>query len=804
MLRNLIASIFCLLALGAHAQESILQGGPFTPGHSPMYVGQGSVQAVVQDSGPAGGGGVGIGLSEQLLVARGTGNPPYAGQGTGPLGTNWCDYDAPLTSAYGYHYLCMSANADGGGLIAYGAAGGATNLPLQFMINGGIFTPGGSNLVIGSTLVSSSTVGDGLYIGTGNLLEQFSYGSNVFGALESALNGSGGLVGYSGALGTPTQANLANAIGLPISTGINGNAPNGGGTFATRSIAEIINPGTARYDQGLIINTQYIDSNNAAIMVTSPNQNGRALSIDGPQGAPNSIVASISGTNLALVSGTLTQGQYLTDAGSTILPGTYIVSGSGSNWIVSRSQTVAQETMSAWTYDHYTHIDTNGSIWSLSFWILSGNLSSNGTILGPSTDASMFAIWPDVPLAIQARSNGYARYLSLLSATGKYTSTIDFNGTLWWGSQTNTSINTMDSAIGRGNGPGAVNIGGPDTGAPVAETLTVSSAAAPIVVDPNIIGGYFYGDVLEFTSGTFPSGWHVGDTVNDLTVPSGISGGATIASIDAGAYTVTLNSYVNPYGGDVISNGTTTAVLYALPTPYLCYGNIPAGIAVNQVVTDQTNPSGIVATTTVAALYPSIPAQGNQCVQLSQNANTHVANYGGSLDTFVFSTPNTAAAALTIAGGSGTGTGNGGPINIATAPAGSSGSAQNPPVNNIVIDPSLPTPISMKNNIGVQAIIAQGTKPTAAGSGGTCATGAVAGGAIGGTVTLTGACAATNTIALSGLPAVPTGYICHASDRTTPAIQLVENATTTTSVTFDVLGTTGGTDVIQFDCPIAY
>ena len=136
------------------------------------------------------------------------------------------------------------------------------------------------------------------------------------------------------------------------------------------------------------------------------------------------------------------------------------------------------------------------------------------------------------------------------------------------------------------------------------------------------------------------------------------------------------------------------------------------------------------ATTTVAALAPSIPAQSNVCVQLSQNANTHVANAGGSIDVFVFSTPNTAAAALTIAGGSGTGTGNGGPINIATAPAGSSGTARNATVNNIVIDPSLPTPISMKNNVGVQAIVAQGTKPTATASGGTCAVGSVAGGAM--------------------------------------------------------------------------
>ena len=128
--------IALIIASPALAQEATLQGGPFTPGHSPMFVGQGSVEPVLQDSGPAGGGGLGVGLSEQLLVARGTGSPPYAGQGTGPSGTNWCDYDAPLNSPNGYHYLCLSANAAGGGLITYGAGGGASDLPLQFLVNG--------------------------------------------------------------------------------------------------------------------------------------------------------------------------------------------------------------------------------------------------------------------------------------------------------------------------------------------------------------------------------------------------------------------------------------------------------------------------------------------------------------------------------------------------------------------------------------------------------------------------------------------------------------------------------------------
>lgn len=92
------------------------------------------------DAGSAAGGNPGVGLSELLRVVRGNGSPPYANAGTGPLATNDCNYDAPIANPTGYHYLCFSPNALGGGLIAYGAGGGAAPLPLQFDINGTIFS----------------------------------------------------------------------------------------------------------------------------------------------------------------------------------------------------------------------------------------------------------------------------------------------------------------------------------------------------------------------------------------------------------------------------------------------------------------------------------------------------------------------------------------------------------------------------------------------------------------------------------------------------------------------------------------
>jgi hypothetical protein len=152
------ALAFCA-ATAAFGQGAVLQGGPSTAGRAPMYstTGQGG-QTVVQDSGPASGGAAGLGLKELLLVKRGTGTPPIANQGTGPLNTTACMYDAPINNAAGYHYLCLDPNAQGGGLLAYGAGGTASTLPFQLSINGVLYTlPFSVGGIVGP---NSSTIGD--------------------------------------------------------------------------------------------------------------------------------------------------------------------------------------------------------------------------------------------------------------------------------------------------------------------------------------------------------------------------------------------------------------------------------------------------------------------------------------------------------------------------------------------------------------------------------------------------------------------------------------------------------------------
>lgn len=134
--RLLIALCLAAGIVQAQAQTAVLQGGPWTAGHIPQYNVGGGSQPVIQDGGRAVGGNAGANPSELGVTARGTGTPPYVAQGSGPYGTNICDYDAPTSNATGYHYLCLSANSQGGGLIAYGAGGAASSLPLHMILNG--------------------------------------------------------------------------------------------------------------------------------------------------------------------------------------------------------------------------------------------------------------------------------------------------------------------------------------------------------------------------------------------------------------------------------------------------------------------------------------------------------------------------------------------------------------------------------------------------------------------------------------------------------------------------------------------
>jgi len=223
-LRRILILLLALFAAApAFAQSTLLQGGPWTPGHVPMYVGQGSGQAVVQDSGPAGGGGPGLGLSELGITARGSGTAPYSGQGTGPFGTNVCDFDAPITNPTGYHFLCYSANATESGvtgaIITNGAGGIASPLPLYLCTNGTCFSPNGgfASLIVNSTPISGGA-NNGIFFESAGKFSQDSsklYWSDSAGVLGVNLTGVvlpssnvGTILDLAAASGTPSQIQL--------------------------------------------------------------------------------------------------------------------------------------------------------------------------------------------------------------------------------------------------------------------------------------------------------------------------------------------------------------------------------------------------------------------------------------------------------------------------------------------------------------------------------------------------------------------------------------------------------------------
>ncbi len=167
-----------LLSLGAPAlaQQTVIQGGPVTFGHAPMYIAAPGGRAMIGDAGGAAGGPIGTGLAELGLTARGVGNPPFIGQGSGPFGANACDYDAPTNNATGYHFLCwspdLSISTNRGGYLIYGAGGGATTLPLYIDINGTVVnlaSLGVASIAPGTTIISPKTNGGVLYDNNGVL-----------------------------------------------------------------------------------------------------------------------------------------------------------------------------------------------------------------------------------------------------------------------------------------------------------------------------------------------------------------------------------------------------------------------------------------------------------------------------------------------------------------------------------------------------------------------------------------------------------------------------------------------------------
>jgi hypothetical protein len=240
-MRLFTALLIALLPTAAFSQGAIIQAGPTTPGHAPSYANQGQVgsQAVIQDSGPAGGGAGSLGLSELNVTARGTGSGPYVGLGTGPFGTVSCVQDAPTANPAGYHFLCSSANVANAGLIAYGVGGIASQQPLLLNINGATYNlPGSFGLLVGNNLWTGTNSWSGASTFTGTIA---SSGINTW---TAANTWSGATETFnspivSTAANTWSGGNTFQTLGTTFTSGITSsgtNAWSGPNTFSTNDL----------------------------------------------------------------------------------------------------------------------------------------------------------------------------------------------------------------------------------------------------------------------------------------------------------------------------------------------------------------------------------------------------------------------------------------------------------------------------------------------------------------------------------------------------------------------------------------
>jgi hypothetical protein len=101
---------------------------------------------------------------------------------------------------------------------------------------------------------------------------------------------------------------------------------------------------------------------------------------------------------------------------------------------------------------------------------------------------------------------------------------------------------------------------------------------------------------------------------------------------------------------------------------------------------------------------------------------------------------------------------------------------------------------SMPGSLKLANLISGGSVPVD--GGGSCLASSFAGGATAGT--FSAAVCAAGTIAITFAFTAPTGWVCNARDRTTPADSVNQTASTTTKATFTA--TTVASDVIQYSC----
>ena len=307
-----------------------------------------------------------------------------------------------------------------------------------------------------------------------------------------------------------------------------------------------------------------------------------------------------------------------------------------------------------------------------------------------------------------------------------------------------------------------------------AELIPIVQSGTNKTATPSVLLTYVNANAAlgatQITSGTLPSGRLTG-------AYTGVTGLGTLTSLTAGAVTVTgLTPSVNVCA-DASSNLTSSC------TNEVAITNL-AQIAANTVLGNGTG-----GTANVTALATTGSGSVVLAAAPTLTGNTTV----GTLNKYTFSAP---ATGITITGTDNTTI----TLPSATATLGGLGIA-NAWTSSNTYSGSVRFNSSVQGSAG-RALITT-TAPTVSAqftSTGSATVNNNSSSAI--VVTLPGTGTA-NTGAGAGVltfAAATTGYVCMASDRTTPAVSIVQTATTTTTATFQVTGSPTNADVYQFLC----
>ena len=313
---RLCVFVAALIAASPALAQSLQQAGPVFPGHMPMYSGSGFSQPLVQDGGGSNGCGIagcGAGANPgELGITSRAGNgdnvAPYASNGNGPLGEHFCMFDAPTTNPTGYHYLCFDPNAQGGGLIDYGAAGGATPIPFSIEVNGVINTfpfSGGGSFPSGTpnTLLGFSNTGVGQSVTTIPSAVTIPGGQIVAGSIPGSALATGAASANIGTLsgdlaGTLPSPTISSGAVTSAKMAAGAAATNlGGGTAKTGLLvgngtgaATAITPGAG------ITTALGIATNAAGGILTSLGHSNIVLHVDNVNGADSATCGTTTGT----------------------------------------------------------------------------------------------------------------------------------------------------------------------------------------------------------------------------------------------------------------------------------------------------------------------------------------------------------------------------------------------------------------------------------------------------------------------------------------------------------------------------